>query len=288
LKIALGTAQFGFDYGIANSCGQVSGSEAKAILEFARANGMDTLDTAIAYGESERLLGELSLDDWQVVSKLPAPPEGCVDISSWVRDSVYASLERLKMPRIYGLLLHQPQQLIGPAGDRLYQALQHLRAEGLVTKIGISIYAPDELEVLLARYKFDIVQAPFNLIDRRLIDSGWLFRLSEQQIELHVRSVFLQGLLLMKSEDRPKKFDRWALFWSKWDAWLVEVEATPLQACLRYALSFSNIGRVIVGVDSLEQLKEILQATAGPLPDIPEELQAHDLDLLNPARWSVL
>ena len=287
-RIGLGTAQFGLNYGIANRRGQVSHDEAKAILEHARSSGMDTLDTAIAYGDSEQRLGEIGIQDWQVVSKLPAVPEACSDVSQWVTDSLCKSLQRLKVKSLYGLLLHRPQQLLEQDGDRLYQASQQLKHDGLVQKIGVSIYEPAELDALCSRYQFDIVQAPFNIMDRRLIDSGWLSRLAEQGTELHVRSVFLQGLLLMTPSDRPKKFNRWASLWSKLENWLKQTGLTPLQACLRYALSFSEIDKVIIGVDSLNQLKEILQATVGPMPQVPKELLIHDIDLLNPARWAAL
>ncbi len=288
MRLALGAVQFGMNYGIANQDGQVSVDEAKAIIEFSRASGIDTLDTAIAYGDSEKRLGEVGIQDWQVVSKLPAIPENCRDITQWVTDTVNESMQRLKVKNLYGLLLHRPQQLLEQESDQLYRALQQLKYEGLVQKIGVSIYAPSELDALCSRFKFDLVQAPFNVIDRRLIETGWLTRLAEQGTELHVRSVFLQGLLLMRPSDRPQKFARWDVFWSKWDEWLAHNGLTPLQACLCYALSFPQIGKVIVGVDSLPQLKEILMAMAGPSPKIPDGLSISDINLVNPANWAAL
>ena len=288
MKLALGTVQFGLNYGIANQQGQISHDEAKSIMEHARASGMDTLDTAIAYGDSEMRLGEIGVTDWQVVSKLPAMPAECSDVSQWVVDSVKESMGRLKVEKLQGLLLHRPQQLLEKDGDQLYRALQQLKQDGLVQKIGISIYDPSELDGLCNRYQLDLVQAPFNILDHRLVDTGWLQRLTEQGTELHVRSVFLQGLLLMSPTVRPKKFARWESLWSKYDNWLMHTGLTPLQACLRYALSFSEINKVIIGVESPNQLKEILQATVGSMPQVPKELQTHDIDLLNPARWAAL
>lgn len=288
MKLALGTVQFGLGYGIANKQGQVSREDARSILDCAKTGGMDTLDTAIAYGDSERRLGEIGISDWQVVSKLPAVPEACSDVSQWVADALRNSLQRLKIKSLHGLLLHKPQQLLDKDGDKLYRALQQLKHDGLVRKIGVSIYEPAELDALCSRYQFDIVQAPFNIMDRRLIDSGWLSRLAERGVELHARSVFLQGLLLMTPSDRPGKFNRWASLWSSLESWLTHSRLTPLQACLRYAVSFSEINKVVIGVDSLNQLKEILQATAGPMPQVPKELQTRDIDLLNPARWAAL
>ena len=288
MKLALGTVQFGLNYGIANQQGQASRDEARSILEHARSNGMDMLDTAIAYGDSEQRLGEIGIQDWQVVSKLPAVPEACSDIPRWAEDAFRNSLQRLKIKSLYGLLLHRPQQLLAQGGDRIYQKIQQFKRDGFVRKIGISIYDPAELDMLCSRYQFDIVQAPFNIMDRRLIDSGWLPRLAAQGIELHARSVFLQGLLLMPLNDRPARFNRWASRWSKLENWLTQSGLTPLQACLRYAVSFSEINKVIVGVDNLNQLKEILQSAVGPAPQVPRELQVHDADLLNPTYWTSL
>lgn len=288
MKLAIGTAQFGQPYGIANQAGQVSLHEGKAMLQLAADNGIDTLDTAIAYGDSEQRLGEIGVQGWQVVSKLPIIPDDCADTLQWVTEAIDGSLQRLNVNSLYGLLLHRPQQLMEKNGDKLYRALQQLKQEGLVQKIGISIYAPSELDTLCNHYQFDLVQAPFNIMDRRLIDTGWLSRLAEQGMELHVRSAFLQGLLLMAPSDRPSKFDRWAPLWSKWHEWLKDVNLTPLEACLRYTLSFSEISRVIVGVDNRNQLKQIIHATKGSLPQIPDVLKTDAPDLINPAHWAAL
>lgn len=288
MKLALGTVQFGLEYGIANKQGRVSRHEAQDILVHARASGMDTLDTAIGYGDSEQRLGEIGVGDWQVVSKLPTVPEQCADIAQWVASEVEGSLRRLKVDRLYGLLLHHPQQLLEKGGDELYRALRQLRQAGLVQKIGISIYEPAELDAINSRFQLDLVQAPFNLMDRRLIESGWLERLKEQGTELHVRSIFLQGLLLMSPVERPRKFDRWTTLWATYDAWLAHARLTPAQACLRYALSFPEISKVIVGADSLRQLKEILQSAEGTLPATLPDMCCADIDLINPARWAAL
>ncbi|HCC54605.1 MAG TPA: aldo/keto reductase [Desulfobulbaceae bacterium] len=288
MKLALGTVQFGLPYGIANQSGQVSLAEAREILKVAGASGMTMLDTAVVYGESEQRLGEIGVQGWQIVSKLPSIPEGCIDYSRWIAEAVDGSLQRLKVKSLYGLLLHRPQQLLERCGDQLYRVLQQLKQDGLVQKVGISIYDPSELDTLCGRFQFDLVQAPFNVLDRRLIETGWLTRLAEHGTELHVRSIFLQGLLLMHPTGRDKRFACWGDLWSDWDNWLSNNRLTPLQACLRYVLSFPQISKVVVGVDSMSQLQEILAAAAGVMPKIPEELSSGDINLVNPANWSAL
>jgi aryl-alcohol dehydrogenase-like predicted oxidoreductase len=286
VKLTLGTVQFGLNYGIANQRGQVPVDEGRAILRQAESHGMDMLDTAMAYGDSEQRLGEIGVAGWRVVSKLPAIPDNCPDTPRWVATSVRDSLERLHVPSLYGLLLHRPEQLLARDGERLYGALQQLKADGIVHKIGVSVYAPSELDALSVRYQFDLVQAPFSILDRRLISTGWLSRLSTQGIEVHVRSIFLQGLLLMQGDRRPAAFARWERIWKEYDAWLQREPFGPLEACLRFALSFPGVDRVIVGVDCVGQLLEILQVVGrGPIPEPPAALDTEDIDLLNPARW---
>lgn len=288
MRLALGTAQLGLPYGIANQCGQVTRSAAKAMLQLAGASGIDTLDTAIAYGESEICLGEVGTQGFRLVTKLPAVPDGCPDVSDWVQAQVNASFSRLGVNAVYALLLHRPQQLLGMEGKALYQSLQCLKETGQVKKVGVSVYAPSELEALIPRYRFDLVQAPFNLVDRRLCTTGWLQRLKAEEIEIHTRSAFLQGLLLMSPATIPSKFSLWSDLWSKWHDWLGHHTASAVQACLAYPLSFPEIDRVVVGADSVSQLQQIIDAASSAAPiDLPD-LYCSAENLINPSRWSQL
>lgn len=263
MKLALGTVQFGLNYGVANTHGRVAEQEAKDVLALAKRAGIDTLDTAIAYGDSESVLGQLGVADWKVITKLPPMPDDVSNVRAWVRQHVQASLLRLNSGRLYGLMLHRPMQLLESQGRDLFDALEAVKAEGLVEKIGVSVYDVAELAQLVDQYSLDLVQAPLNIWDRRLVDSGWADRLKATDVELHVRSAFLQGLLLMPPQDRPEKFSRWSQVWQAWDAWLFESECSPLQACLRYLYGLTSVDRVVVGVDTSAQLQQILSATQG-------------------------
>lgn len=287
-RIALGTAQLGLSYGVANLQGQVTMKEGSKIVSYATSVGVDTLDTAIAYGDSENCLGQIGVKDFQVISKLPELPIETNDVLSWVRESVNGSLQRLQISRLYGLLLHRPQQFLSPQGQELYNALNLLKEEGLVNKIGISIYSPIELEELFDFFSFDLVQAPFNVFDRSLVRSRWLSRLKMAGVEVHVRSIFLQGLLLMHPVNRPAYFYRWQPIWTEWEQWLNTNNLTALQACLSFVLSNPYIDRVVVGVDSLSQLQEILAATTIEAVKPPDKLCCDDPDLINPARWRLI
>lgn len=287
-RIAIGTVQFGLSYGVSNMSGQVGMDEVSRILSHARLHNADTLDTAIAYGESEAVLGKIGVNNWKVISKLPAVPNGIVDVQTWVEREVFSTLERLRIPCLDGLLLHRPDQLNEKlVGDSLYRALQSLKDQGYVRKIGISVYSHKELSSLMEGRGFDLIQIPLNIIDRSFVDSGTATKLKAQGIEIHIRSIFMQGLLLM-GIGRPKKFERWNSLWQQWDEWLSLNAITPLEACIRYAMSVSEVDRIVVGIESLDQLKEIFSAVHGGLPALPRWSSPIDENLLNPAKWSQL
>ncbi len=288
MKLALGTVQFGLRYGVANTSGRIGDAEARSILFQASQYGFDTLDTAIAYGDSERILGGLGIDRWRVVTKLSAVPASCGDVVSWVQGEIRQSMQRLRIRQLHGVLLHRPSQLLQSNGDDLYEGLQSLKDQGLTKKIGVSVYEPNELDQLLNSYDLDLVQAPLNLMDRRLVDSGWAKQLKDAKIELHTRSAFLQGLLLMPAHKRPLKFKRWANVWAVWDDWLVEMNLTPLEACLRYLNSVHEIDRIVVGVDTEFHLRQIVKASQGCLKSMPNFREHLDARLINPAAWSEL
>lgn len=286
-RLALGTAQFGLPYGVANQVGRISRREAERILDYAWSAGLETLDTAIAYGDSEQRLGQIGIERWHVVSKLPAVPESCTDVAGWVEGSVTASLNRLKIKKLRGLLLHRPRQLLRASGHALYAALDALKTQGVVEKIGVSIYDPEELSALWPHFRLDLTQVPFNILDRRFATTGWLVRLKRAGIEVHARSVFLQGLLLMDSANRPSYFQPWQSLWDQWHGWLAENKTSPLYTCLRYALTHPAIDRVIIGVDSLKHLQDNLAVAEETGIEPPAYLQSTDRDLINPSRWQI-
>lgn len=287
-RLALGTVQFGLAYGIANQTGRVGLDEARRILSMAWSSGISTLDTAIAYGDSEQNLGEVGIDQWSIVSKLPAIPDFIVDANGWALEQIVGSLKRLGVAQLDAVLLHRPDQLFERQGHQLLAALQQMKSQRLVKKIGVSVYAPSDLDRIFDTFHFDVVQAPLNILDRRLVESGWTEKLKKLGVELHVRSAFLQGLLLMPASQRPQKFSRWAPIWTEWHRWLESECVTPLEACLRYVLSVPDVDKIVVGVDRVDQLMEILDAAAGELLSLPKWPQVIETNLINPALWDQL
>lgn len=288
MKLALGTAQFGLPYGISNQNGQVNRESAEAIISLARLSGIDTLDTAIAYGESEACLGQVGVEGFKVITKLPAMPDNVVDVGNWVHDQIRSSLQRLNVKTVYAVLLHKPQQLLGPNDKALTQAIGQLKAEGVVQKVGVSIYAPSELDSLMNVCPIDLVQAPFNLIDQRLQSSGWLQKLHDSGVEVHTRSAFLQGLLLMPVTAIPEKFKPWQALFNTWHTWLLDNNISAAQACIGFVQAHKQIENVVVGVESVKQLEELIRWIKEASGAVWPNINCSDEHLIDPSNWNVL
>lgn len=287
-RIALGTVQFGAPYGVTNTAGQVPLKTARAMVQFAKKNGIGLFDTAIGYGDSERVLGQIGLDGIKVVTKLLPLPASVTDAYAWAMNEIDASLARLQVDQLYGVLLHRSTDFLGPQGVALHAAMRELQREGKVRKIGVSIYSPTELDALDGAYMYDLIQAPFNIFDQRLVTSGWLKKLKVEGCEIHVRSVFLQGLLLMRRNDIPAKFERWALLWNRWHDWLSSSGTNALHACLAYPLSFPEIDRVVVGALNMAQLRQITLVAEQDFFASPPDFCCEEDNLINPTKWSAL
>ena len=252
----------------------------------ARSAGVNILDTAIAYGESEAILGRVGVSDWGIVSKLPPVPDHASDIFSWMEAQVAGSLSRLGVSRLYGLLLHDPRQMHGSRAADIAQALERIAAQGMVARVGVSIQHPSyDLPAVLKHMTPGLIQSPLNLLDDALITQGWAAQLRGLGCEIHARSAFLQGLLLMSTEARPTWFDRWKGHWQVWEAWLRETGLNAPDACLRFVRSQPDIDCCIVGVESAVQLRELTGVSSDRLPSLPEWPTEPDADLVTPARW---
>jgi aryl-alcohol dehydrogenase-like predicted oxidoreductase len=290
MRLGIGSAQFGMDYGIVNRFGQTRLSEVKKIIETAKYEGISLIDTAANYGKSEEILGSQDISFFDIVSKIPAFPRDLEETSfkQWSLQQVSKSLANLNIDCLYGLLFHDTQLLLSSHGAQAFDALNKLKKAGLTKKIGISVYNPDELEYILDRFHFDIVQLPLNIVDRRFVELNWLDRLKNLNIEIHTRSVFLQGLLLQDFEDIPPKFMRWNELWKNWTNWVIQNSHSHIQACLSYPLSFDEVDKVIVGLENVAQMNEIIKYTKSKRITAIPDFSIDDESLLNPSLWNKL
>ena len=274
MKLGLGTVQFGQAYGVSNTRGQVPPAEAAAILQHAATAGITLLDTAANYGAAESVLAGLDTKPFRIVTKTINLKNGLDAVLARARQSA----QTLKADT---LLVHAAADL---ADDKLWPALQHLKSQGVFRKIGISAYVADNPAALATRFKPDVMQLPFSLLDQRLLADGTLGRLKEMGVEIHARSLFLQGLLFL--DDLPPKLQRAAPHLKSIKAKIAATGATPLAAALGFVLSRPEIAFGVVGVTSLGELDEILTAAAHSLPDLDWAAMAlTDEVVLTPSLW---
>lgn len=276
-KLGLGTVQFGQAYGISNPRGQVPRDEAAAILTRAAKAGIRLLDTAANYGEAESVLISLSTSPFRIVTKTINLGHGLDRVIARAREQA-ASL------KADTILVHAAKDLQSGEGDALWSALRALKDEGLFRKIGISVYVADDPAALAARFLPDVMQLPFSLLDQRLLVDGTLARLQALGVEVHARSLFLQGLLFM--ETLPPKLRHAAPHLAKLHQTLQDAGATPLAAALKFVLARPEIAFGLVGVTSTKELEEIIAAARQPLPELDWALFAlADEMVLTPSLW---
>lgn len=286
-RIAIGTAQFGFNYGINNTSGKPSIQEIESILDFALTQGINTLDTAIAYGDSETVLGKVGVDNFEIYTKLPSiKTVKEKNIESWVVENVENSLARLKKDSLSGLLLHRPLELFCRKGQNTFKTIEKLKEQKLVNSIGVSVYSPEELSLVIENYKPDLVQLPLNIIDSRWDEL--LVKLKNNNIEVHVRSVFLQGLLLMEPSKRKLLFSRWSILWDNYEYWLSVIRLEPIQACIGGIFHNNSVSKLVFGTENVTQLREIVGIAKDiNKVEVPSNIRSNDITLLNPSNWNL-
>lgn len=290
-RIGLGTAQFGADYGISNKMGRPDEQEISRILFGALDAGLGYLDTASGYGDAESLIGRQLPRDCglKIVTKIPAITSETIgeDYKQLVLDSVVASLRRLRVDQLYGLLVHRADDLERPGWEYVVEALQTARERGWTLRVGASVYNDDEIALVESRFCPGLIQLPYSVVDRRLANSRTLVRLSATGTEIHARSVFLQGLLLMPLDQLPPYFaplrGEFALIRDVWS----KQRTTPLTGCLAGVLQQPEISAAIVGVNREGELREIIAAAC--------EISVREIDTgetpsidpiyLDPSKW---
>jgi aryl-alcohol dehydrogenase-like predicted oxidoreductase len=292
VKLGLGTVQFGTDYGVSNKLGQTDPAEVSQILEFAADCGIRYLDTSPAYGNSESVLGKYLKPSHQFRIVTKTDKIGKLRIDDRDVELVLAtfrrSLQNLNQKSVYGLLVHHPDDLLEEGGGKLFQALESLKTEGLVKKIGVSVYDRTQIEKLLDKYLIDLIQVPLNVFDQRLLKHDYLGMIKSQGLEIHVRSVFLQGILLMSKEELPIHLSGFSPYLQKWEKTLNLYGLSPLQAAICFVSNLPNVDRILIGVNNINQLIEIVNISYQQIlsQDDTDRLAVQDINLINPSLWN--
>jgi len=292
MKLGLGTVQFGLSYGITNTEGQTPTAEAHACLAHAAAEAIPVIDTAALYGSAEEVLGKAlpRPHSFRIITKTLAlsPELPLQQALTTVSEGIHTSLAKLREPRLAGLLIHRIEDLLGTNGDALFRCLEGFKQAGLVEKIGVSLYTPAEARSVLARYPIDLIQLPLNPFDQRHLAQGSLAALALARVEIHVRSAFLQGLLLASSHTPPGSLEGLTIPLQRWHSFLEQQQLSPLAACLGFLQGIPEVDIAVCGATRLAEWKEIVAAhrNAPALPtEIFKNLAVADDKLIDPRYW---
>jgi aryl-alcohol dehydrogenase-like predicted oxidoreductase len=287
--LGLGTVQWGLRYGVANVAGKTPIEEVDSIVRHARRLGIRVLDTATQYGDAESVLGRSDLAGFEVVTKTPSFRSEAIN-SQQVAELVGAfqdSLDRLGCSHVHGLLLHHADDLLARGGYELVGAMDALKVSGRVRCIGVSVYDGQQLDAVLKLFRPDIVQLPLSVLDQRLLRSGHIDQLKKAGIEIHVRSVFLQGLLLMPLAEVPPYFAPIRSLLTAWHDAARAHGGTLAQAALSFVRDISGVDVVLVGVENEAQLAACYSDFTAMGQFDATGLSCDDPRFVNPAQWAL-
>jgi aryl-alcohol dehydrogenase-like predicted oxidoreductase len=283
IKLILGTAQFGLNYGINNTFGKPSQKELFEILDFAFDQKIDSLDTADAYGDSISRIGlyhQQSNNFFKILAKFK-----CTKAEKLV-DQTKKSLDRFHIPYFEVLSYHSFKEYLNE--PYLKDALQVLKSEGLIKKIGISIYTNSELFQTLFDNNIDVVQLPFNLLDNQNQRGKYLDNAILNEKEIHARSIFLQGLFFMEEESIPENLISIKPYIAEIKSYCFKQAISIQSLALSYAIYNKNIDRIIIGVETKDQLlKNVnsIEYLENAFDFINQNINVNEPELLNPVNW---
>ena len=283
-KFILGTANFINSYGIKKK--NVSSIKALKIIKLAAKYRVNTIDSSPAYGESEKILSNVKAD-LKIYSKINKFPKYYKNeqIKVKIVTSIFKTLKNLNKSKIHGLLLQDTDILLSNKGKIIFQTLKEIKKMKLTKYIGISIYNFGSLKKIINKFKFDFVQVPFNLLNRDLLKNNILNILKKKNIKIHVRSVFLQGILLLKKKSLPKKLKSLSKEIDKYNNWAKSKKTNLFDMCLNFVLSH-NIDKIVVGVNNTKELKKLLKFNFKKIKinDLPV-IKIKNKKLAHPNKW---
>jgi len=263
MKLGLGTVQFGCDYGISNSNGQVSLKEVEKILIEAISQKISILDTAQGYGNAETVLSNFDLSSFRIITKMLS------------HQALETSLETLKCENVYALMFHNEKDIT----DRSWEKFTNYKKQNMTTKIGVSVYSQEHLLAVIDKYPIDIVQIPMSIVDQRFLKV--LPILKRKNIEIHSRSAFLQGLLLMDIEKINEYFNPIKKI-------LKQIPQPRMAHLLNFLKNINDIDNIIVGCTSKQELDNICLMYNTCVESIEySKFQIDDTHLVNPSLWKL-
>lgn len=280
-NIIIGSANFGLNYGISNNYKKISSEQIKKIINFCEKKNINFIDTAAGYGNSEEIIGSITNKKWKIITKLPLlKSNNYSKLKKDIFDYVYLSLLKLKKNNIYGILLHEEKQLLFKNGIYIYKILKELKKKKIIKYFGVSFYSRDILINTIKNYKLDIVQIPMNYINNEFHDIKTLKKIKNKVKKIHVRSVFHQGLLLnpkIKS-NKIRKYKKYIQYLKQWH---FNKKYSHIESALNFFKSYKYIDAFVIGINSSEDLIEILNCKKRKIHEFPKINDKKFVDLRN-------
>lgn len=276
-KIVLGTVRFSEVYGIDNNDKLLKKSDIEGIINYASENKIEYLDTAISYKRTNRLLNKINLKKFKISSKLPIiKMKNDKNIHLKISKIINSHLKNLNIKSLYALYLHSPDQLFKKERKNLIFALNKLKKDKKIKKIGFSVYSVKQVNNLIKIYKPDIVQLPLSVFDNRFRKKNILKKMQEKKIEIHIRSIFFQGGLTCSYQTLKRKLSFPKIFYTKWQNWLKKNNINKVRGALSILYNLKNV-KVVVGVESKDQLIEIIKEInkkilKPPIINVPKQI----------------
>lgn len=296
MKLCLGTVQFGMDYGIRGQK-KPSLSESVSMLDYATQNGITDIDTAFAYGEAEDVVGEFlskkTIDRSKLfISSKLKPNElddiPCSKLKSVINEHLDRSLKRLHTDYLDSYMLHSSRYAFN---DDILEALYEVKKEGRIKHCGVSVYYPDEAKKCIESNFVDFMQLPFSVFDQRMQNEG-VFDLAKKKnnTQIHARSAFIQGLILMKEDEVPPFLQGARPILAKIDKLSKKYAISRIEIALLFVKHFNAISHLVFGVDNMEQLKENINIfnrdlNVDIIKDFSNEFKDIDADIMMPSLW---
>ncbi len=277
-KLVLGTANFTQKYGA--DLTQVSQNEIKKIFHIAKKNKIYDFDTAEAYLKNKKIYKKID-KKFQFISKIK-PCAKWVSLE-FCQKKIEEQLKIFDRKNFKTILFHNTKILFHKDGTKIFRNLQKLKEKKFFKQIGISVYNTNDLNYLTNKYDFNVVQCPYNILDKRILNTGWFDKLKNMGIETHVRSIFLQGLLVNKLFYKKKYFKKWNFFFLKWFKDLENKGISPIDYCLNDVLKY-DFDKIIIGINNSQNFREIINFKTISKNDMIN-LNINDTKLIDPRNW---
>lgn len=290
--LILGTAQFGMDYGVTNSFGKISDKGLEDIMSIAHSNNVRTLDMASTYGDAEVRMGKFLRDhsltgDFKFVTKVFVNSNDQDSLSS-LTQQLESTLEKMNGVFCDGIMFHSSAQIMHSNGLELYSHFNEFAKSCGISKVGCSFYDLNDFVLLHGQLCFDLIQVPFNIFNQSFFSDSSVW--GNNKPEIHLRSVFLQGILLKTLNQLPKYFQNWEQEFRRYEDLVASSSLNKIAFNLSVAASLKEADKLVIGITSSEELTEIITCFNSIINNttlIPKDLACEDQNLTNPSLWDL-